>query len=59
MMVKPGMPYLDVIRLLRDNTTLPIAAYHVSGPHTFLRSRLEWCSLVRARPGEVQGAKLG
>ena len=34
MMVKPGMPYLDIIRLLRDNTTLPVAAYHVSGdPH--------------------------
>ena len=31
MMVKPGMPYLDVIRALRDNSTLPIAAYHVSG----------------------------
>lgn len=31
MMVKPGLPYLDVIRLLRDNSTLPIAAYHVSG----------------------------
>jgi len=24
MMVKPGMPYLDVVRQLRDNTTLPI-----------------------------------
>jgi len=31
MMVKPGMPYLDIIRALRDNSTLPIAAYHVSG----------------------------
>ena len=31
MMVKPGLPYLDVIRLLRDNSALPIAAYHVSG----------------------------
>ena len=31
MMVKPGLPYLDIIRLLRDNTALPIAAYHVSG----------------------------
>ena len=31
MMVKPGLPYLDVIRLLRDNSPLPIAAYHVSG----------------------------
>lgn len=34
MMVKPGMPYLDIIRLLRDNTTLPVAAYHVSGEPT-------------------------
>lgn len=31
MMVKPGLPYLDVIRLLRDNSPLPVAAYHVSG----------------------------
>jgi hypothetical protein len=28
--VKPGLPYLDVIRLLRDNSALPIAAYQVS-----------------------------
>lgn len=34
-MVKPGMPYLDIIRLLRDNTTLPVSAYHVSGQLTF------------------------
>ena len=31
MMVKPGLPYLDIIRLLKDHTALPIAAYHVSG----------------------------
>ena len=41
MMVKPGLPYLDIIRLLRDNSTLPIAAYHVSGlpllQHALLR----------------------
>lgn len=28
MMVKPGMPYLDVVRQLRDNTTLPIRCAH-------------------------------
>lgn len=28
--VKPGLPYLDIIRLLRDNSALPIAAYQVS-----------------------------
>jgi len=27
--VKPGLPYLDIIRLLRDNSPLPIAAYQV------------------------------
>ncbi|KAK9811753.1 hypothetical protein WJX72_009529 [[Myrmecia] bisecta] len=38
MMVKPGMPYLDIIRLLRDNTTLPVAAYHVSGEYAMLKA---------------------
>jgi porphobilinogen synthase len=28
-MVKPAMPYLDVIRLLRDNSSLPVSAYQV------------------------------
>jgi porphobilinogen synthase len=36
MMVKPGLPYLDVIRLLRDSSPLPIAAYHVSGGEALL-----------------------
>lgn len=31
LMVKPGLPYLDIIHLLHDNTPLPIAAYQVSG----------------------------
>ncbi len=38
MMVKPGLPYLDVIRLLRDNSTVPIAAYHVSGEYAMLKA---------------------
>lgn len=38
MMVKPGMPYLDIIRLLRDNSSLPIAAYHVSGEYAMLKA---------------------
>jgi len=37
-MVKPGMPYLDVIRLLRENTTLPVAAYHVSGEYAMIKA---------------------
>ena len=37
-MVKPGMPYLDVVRLLRDNTTLPVAAYQVSGEYSMIKA---------------------
>jgi len=35
-MVKPAGPYLDVIRALREETTLPIAAYQVSGEYAML-----------------------
>ena len=37
-MVKPGLPYLDVVRLAREATPLPIAAYHVSGEYAMLRA---------------------
>jgi len=41
LMVKPGMPYLDIIRLLKDNTKLPISAYHVSGEYAMLKAAAE------------------
>jgi porphobilinogen synthase len=37
-MVKPGLPYLDVISLFRESTALPVAAYHVSGEYAMLRA---------------------
>jgi porphobilinogen synthase len=40
-MVKPGMPYLDLIRRLKDATTLPIAAYHVSGEYAMIKAACE------------------
>jgi porphobilinogen synthase len=40
-MVKPAGPYLDVIRTLRDHTTLPIAAYQVSGEYAMLKAAAE------------------
>jgi porphobilinogen synthase len=40
-MVKPAGPYLDVIRTLRDQTTLPIAAYQVSGEYAMLKAAAE------------------
>ncbi len=35
-MVKPAMPYLDVIRRVREATLLPLAAYQVSGEYAML-----------------------
>lgn len=37
-MVKPGLPYLDVIRAARAATALPISAYHVSGEYAMLKA---------------------
>jgi len=37
LMVKPGLPYLDVIARLRDNLMLPIAAYQVSGEYSMIK----------------------
>ncbi|KAF5197061.1 Delta-aminolevulinic acid dehydratase protein [Thalictrum thalictroides] len=38
LLVKPALPYLDVIRLLRDNSSLPIAAYQVSGEYSMIKA---------------------
>ncbi|HXV51588.1 MAG TPA: porphobilinogen synthase [Solirubrobacterales bacterium] len=37
-MVKPALPYLDVIRAIRDDTDLPVAAYQVSGEYSMLKA---------------------
>ena len=37
-MVKPGLVYADIIRLVREATALPVAAYHVSGEYAMLRA---------------------
>jgi porphobilinogen synthase len=38
LMVKPGLPYLDVVRAVRERTALPVAAYHVSGEYAMLKA---------------------
>jgi len=37
-MVKPALPYLDVIRRIKDATNLPVAAYNVSGEYAMLKA---------------------
>lgn len=50
LMVKPGLPYLDVIKLLHDNFDLPIAAYNVSGEYAMIKAAAQngWLDEERA-----------
>jgi len=43
-MVKPALPYLDVIRRVRDTFDLPVAAYNVSGEYSIVKAgeKLGW-----------------
>lgn len=41
LMVKPAMPYLDVLQELRQETRLPLAAYQVSGEYAMIKSAAE------------------
>ena len=49
--VKPGLPYLDIIRLVRERVDVPIVAYQVSGEFSMLHAAAErgWLDLDRAR----------
>lgn len=50
LMVKPAMPYLDIIREVRDRYTLPLAAYQVSGEFSMIHAAAQngWLDLERA-----------
>ena len=37
-MVKPALPYLDVVRRVKDATGAPVAAYHVGGEYSMLKA---------------------
>lgn len=41
LMVKPALAYLDVISLLHQNSSLPIAAYNVSGEYAMIKAAAE------------------
>ena len=38
LMVKPAMPYLDIIRMVKDRFDLPLAAYQVSGEFSMIKA---------------------
>lgn len=51
-MVKPALCYLDIIHLIKENTSVPVAAYNVSGEYAMLKAAGEkgWVDYKRAMP---------
>jgi porphobilinogen synthase len=58
-MVKPALPYLDVIRRVREATNLPVAAYNVSGEYSMLKAAAQnsWLDEERAVLEALTGIK--
>ncbi len=58
-MVKPALPYLDVLRRVRERTDLPVAAYNVSGEYSMLKAaaRNGWLDEERAVMEALTGIK--
>ena len=40
-MVKPGMPYLDIIRTIKNKFKIPVFAYQVSGEYSLIKKGIE------------------
>ena len=40
-MVKPGLPYLDIIKLIKDNFKIPVFAYQVSGEYSLITNAIK------------------
>ena len=58
-MVKPAGPYLDVIRAVRENTKLPLAAYQVSGEYAQIHAAAKagWLDYEKCRDESLLAIK--
>ena len=58
-MVKPAMPYLDVIREVRNQSNLPVVAYNVSGEYAMVKAAAQkgWIDGEKARDEMLLGIK--
>ena len=54
-MIKPALPYLDVIRAVRESFDVPIAAYNVSGEYAMVKAAAQ-AGLARRAPGGARVA---
>ena len=57
-MVKPGMPYLDIVRRVKDEFGAPTFAYQVSGEYAMLKAAAQngWLDERRGDDGEPRSA---
>ena len=39
--IKPGMPYLDIIKLVKDNFKIPVFSYQVSGEYSLIKNGID------------------
>jgi len=59
LMVKPGLPYLDIVKTLRDSSHLPIAVYNISGEYAMVKAAAQngWIDGERAMQEILLGFK--
>jgi len=59
LMVKPGMPYLDMVALVKDTFKVPVAAYQVSGEYAMIHAAAEkgWLDLESTMIESIIGFK--
>jgi porphobilinogen synthase len=58
-MVKPGLPYMDVIRAVKENVSVPVSVYNVSGEYAMLKAAAEkgWLNEEEAMMEALVGFK--
>ena len=58
-MVKPALPYLDIIRRVKDEFRMPTAAYNVSGEYSMIKAagNLGWIDEQRVMLEVLTGIK--
>ena len=59
LMVKPALPYLDIIKMVRERFDLPVAAYQVSGEYAMIKAagRLGWIDEERVATESLTAIK--
>ena len=58
-MVKPAIPYLDIIRIIKDQVDVPVSAYHVSGEYAMIKAaaQMGWLDENKAILESITGIK--